>query len=448
MNGTPIRTLQADVVIAGSGPGGATVARELSRKGKKVIVCEAGKYHKWFGSTPSMLRMLYRKGMTFSREGNWIVWGRTAGGGSLVYGGYASKPPGWLQEKYGIDLGEEVEEFYKEVPIRPLPDSHIGPNARKIMEAARKMGLDWKPLDRMIRAEKCRPDCDQCWSGCKEGAKWTAREFLEEAVGGGAQILLQTEIDRVLTESGEAVGVRARGPEGWMDILADTVIVSAGGFGSPLILQRSGLYDAGRGFTADFGRYVVGPSRAHTPGKEIAATAGVELSEDGLTLASSTPKAMMYASLLALSGPRGWIRLPKVLQTGRTLGILMMTRDRVEGRINVDGTFSKPIDEDCWATLNKGTVLAEQILQEVGVRREDLTALPVFAAHTNSSVRIGELLDKDCQTQIKRCYCMDASVIPEPWGGAPVVTIVALAKRLAKHLAASVETKVAAQKTA
>jgi hypothetical protein len=126
----------------------------------------------------------------------------------------------------------------------------------------------------------------------------------------------------------------------------------------------------------------------------------------------------------------------------------MMTRDRVEGRINVDGSFSKPIDEECWAKLNKGTVLAGQILQEVGVRREDLTALPVFGAHTDASVRIGELLDKDCQTPIKRCYCMDASVIPEEWGGPPVVTIVALAKRLAKHLAASVEKKVAAQRTA
>ena len=41
----PIRTMQADVVIAGSGPGGATMARELSKKGKKVILCEAGKYH-------------------------------------------------------------------------------------------------------------------------------------------------------------------------------------------------------------------------------------------------------------------------------------------------------------------------------------------------------------------------------------------------------------------
>jgi choline dehydrogenase-like flavoprotein len=448
MNGTPTRTLQADVVIAGSGPGGATVARELSRRGKKVIVCEAGKYHKWFGYTLSMVNMLDRKGMTFSREGNWVVSGRTAGGGSVVYGGLAFKPPGWFKEKYDIDLKEEVDEFYEEVPIGPLPDSHIGPAARKIMEEARKMGLDWKPLDRLIRAEKCRPDCDQCMSGCKEGAKWTAREFLEDAVVSGAQLLLQTEVERVLTESGEAVGVRARGRDGWMNILADTVIVSAGGFGSPRILQRSGLYDAGHGFAVDFGRYVVGPARNHSPQTEVPAVAGVNFSEEGLILASAAPKAMMYAALLGLAGPRGWGRLQKVFQTGRTLGIMAITRDRVEGRINLDGSFSKPIDEDCQAKLNKGAVIAEQILQEAGVRREDLTALTVFAAHQVASVRIGELLDKDCQTPIKGCYCMDASVIPEDWGLPPVVTIVSLAKRLAKHLTVSVEAKIAERKPA
>ena len=45
----PGKSMQADVVVVGSGPGGATVARELSRKGKKVIICEAGAYHKQFG---------------------------------------------------------------------------------------------------------------------------------------------------------------------------------------------------------------------------------------------------------------------------------------------------------------------------------------------------------------------------------------------------------------
>ena len=111
-----------------------------------------------------------------------------------------------------------------------------------------------------------------------------------------------------------------------------------------------------------------------------------------------------------------------------------MTRDALQGRINVDGTFSKPIDEACRTRIDKGTALAEQILEETGVKRKSITALKVFAAHQVASVRIGGGVDNNCETQIKNCYCMDASVIPDEFGQPPVVTIVALAKRLAKHL--------------
>ena len=447
MTDTPVTTLQADVVIAGSGPGGATVARELSRKGKKVIICEAGKYHKWFGYTASTMNILEAKGMTFSKEGNWVISAKTAGGGSVVYGGLAFKPPPWLTERYGIDLQQEVDEVYEEVPVRPLPETHIGPGAEKIMQAARKLGLEWNPNDRFIRPEKCKPDCGQCMHGCKHGAKWTAREYLEEAMQNGAQLLLQTKVDRVLTESGNAVGVRARAPYGWIDLLADTVVVSGGGLGTPPILQRSGLYDAGQGFVVDFGRFVCGPCSTQPSRYEIPAATGVNLVEDGIVLVDAAPKPLLYAAMLGLSGAKGLLALPKVMQTKKTIGILMMVKDDLEGRINLDRSFSKPIDAGSWSKLNKGTVLAEEVLLEAGVKREDVVTTTAFAAHQLSSVRIGELLDRNCQTPISGCYCMDASVIPEEWGLPPMVTIVAMAKRLAKHLTKTVEAKAAVQET-
>lgn len=448
MTGKPVATLQADVVIAGSGPGGATVARELSRKGKKVILCEAGRYHKWFGYTASTMNILEGKGLTFSKEGNWILSAKTAGGGSVVYGGLAFKPPAWLRERYGLDLEQEVHELYEEVPVRPLPETHIGPGARKIMRAARDLGLDWKPNDRLIRPEKCKPDCGRCMHGCKENAKWTAREYLEEAIRRGSRLLLRTRVDRVLTEGGRAVGVRARGPGGWIEIVADTVVVSAGGLGTPPILQRSGLYDAGKGFVVDFGRFVCGPCETQPSRYEIPAATGVNLEADGIVLVDAAPKPFLYAVMLALSGPGRWVAMPKVLQTKKTLGILMMVKDELAGRINLDRSFSKPIDAPSWAKLNKGTVLAEEILQRAGVRRKDIVTTAPFAAHQLSSVRIGELLDENCQTPIRGCYCLDASVIPQEWGLPPMVTIVALGKRLAKHLTATARTEAAEQRTA
>jgi len=34
--------LSAEVIVVGAGPGGATVARDLSRKGKDVLILERG----------------------------------------------------------------------------------------------------------------------------------------------------------------------------------------------------------------------------------------------------------------------------------------------------------------------------------------------------------------------------------------------------------------------
>ena len=161
----------------------------------------------------------------------------------------------------------------------------------------------------------------------------------------------------------------------------------------------------------------------------------------------ATPKPLMYGAILGLSGPRAWRALPNILRTKKTIGILMMVKDELEGRVDLDRSFSKPVDPSSRSRLNKGAVLAEEILQGAGVRRQDIVTTTAFAAHQLSSVRIGDLLDKNCQTQINGCYCMDASVIPEEWGLPPMVTILALAKRLAKHLTATVEAKAAVQET-
>lgn len=441
----PRRIMQADVVIAGSGPGGATLARELSRKGKKVILCEAGKYHQRFGASPLLLSMLDGFGLTFSKEGTWVLRPKTAGGASVVYCGTAVRPPAWLKEKYGIDLADEVDELYKEIPIQPLPDSRIGPAAQRIMQAAREIGLDWRPIDKWIRAEKCKQNCGLCALGCPTGAKWTAREFIEEAKRNGTELLLQTRVDRVLSENGKAMGVRARGPLGWVDILADTVILSAGGQGTPPILQRSGIHDAGQGFFCDPLWFVTGPIDGQGSFFDVPMTAGVNLVEDGIMLTDQGLPPVMFTSLLALDGPRGWASLPKALNYRKSLSIMIKVRDGLDGRINADESFSKPIDYETWWKLNKGAALAEEILIQAGIDRDKLVKTSVVASHPGGTVRIGELLDKNCQTEIQNCYCMDTTVIPEPWGLPPTVTVVAMAKRLAKHLTATAEARVAAK---
>jgi choline dehydrogenase-like flavoprotein len=443
----PSKIMQTEVVVVGSGPGGAAVARELSRRGKKVIICEAGAYHKQFGYSIFMINMLACKGLTFSREGTWVVRPKTVGGASVVFSATAFRPPAWLKETYGIDLKNEVKELYEEIPLQPLPDRLIGPAARRIMQSAQDMGLDWKPLDKWIRPEKCKPHCGRCHVGCSvEGAKLTAREFLQDSKYNGARLLFKTDVDRMLIENGTAVGVRAKTPQGWIDIMADTVVLSAGGQGTPPILQRTGLFSAGQGLFGDPLCLVSGGCDTQGSLYDIPMTAGTRLDEDGILMTDFMLPPTIYAALLALAGPVGLASLPKLIDFRKMLTIMIKVKDGLHGWVHADGSFSKPIDSETWWKLNKGAVLAEDILLKAGVKREKIIKTAVVASHPGGTVRIGNLLDKNCQTPIKNCYCLDTSIIPEAWGLPPTVTVVAMGKRLAKHLTATKKKRVTKKK--
>jgi choline dehydrogenase-like flavoprotein len=54
-------------------------------------------------------------------------------------------------------------------------------------------------------------------------------------------------------------------------------------------------------------------------------------------------------------------------------------------------------------------------------------------AHPGGTVRIDEMLNRDLETEIAGLYVCDASVLPEPCGWPPVLTIIGLAKRLVKE---------------
>jgi hypothetical protein len=427
---------QADVVIAGSGPGGATVARELSRAGKKVILCEAGAYHRGCGLTLAMLTYFKNLGLTFSKEGSWVLRPQTVGGATTVFMGTAMMPPAWLKDKYGIDVASECTEFWNEVPCKPLPEHLWGEAPLRIMDAARSIGVDWNPLNKMMRHDKCIPNCGKCATGCHiPGARWSAREYVEDAWTHGCELLLKTSVKKVLTQNGKAVGVRAVGPEGEMDIMADTVVISAGGQGTPPIMQRSGIYDAGKGFFGDPLWLVWAPSDRRGTNHDVPMSGGVNFADDGFVLTDLSGPFLFWAGNMTFKFPFGALEVPKALiNYNNVYAMMIKVRDSLDGMANIDDSFSKPIDYHVMKTLNKSTAICQEILAKAGCRWKEMTNTCVIAAHPGGTMRIGNLLDKDCQTQIKDCYCMDTSIIPEPWGLPPVVTLVGMAKRLSKKI--------------
>jgi choline dehydrogenase-like flavoprotein len=425
--------LETDVVVVGSGPGGASVAQELAKQGKRVVILERGRNYERVGNTLTTLFMIDRQSLLFPKDGAVRV-GRalTTGGSSVIYCGTAVLPPNWIAEKYKIDLSEFVEAARQEIGIKPLPDKLIGAASRRIMDAARDLGFNWNPIDKFIDAEKCDLKCPHCMLGCTKGAKWTARDYIHEAVNKGAILLNQALVQEVLFDNRQAVGVRVLTPRGQLTVEAKITVLAAGGMATPVLLQRAGIFEAGQGFYVD--PLIVTYGEYNGPGswRDIPMTAGtLEFVPEGIVMIDL---AFPWAQYLLNAYWKGWKYLPKFFGYLSVMGIMTKVRDGLNGRVNLDGTISKHITNEERYKLDKGANLAEKILKRAGAKPESIYSAPIGAAHPGGTARIGHVVNTDLETQWKNLYVCDSSIIPEPMGLPPVWTIIAFGKRLARRL--------------
>ena len=131
-----------DAIVVGSGPGGATVARQLARRGWRVLVLEQGSAAPLAGTLGQMatIAAVPGKGMFIQRDASLLVQGITAGGSSAVNFATAAAPPLEMFAAHGIDLAPALRELRAELPIGPLPDSLVGPMARASCRAPASLG--------------------------------------------------------------------------------------------------------------------------------------------------------------------------------------------------------------------------------------------------------------------------------------------------------------------
>ncbi|MCP4751338.1 MAG: GMC family oxidoreductase, partial [Proteobacteria bacterium] len=199
-----------DAIVVGSGPGGATVAKELTQHGKKVLILEWGNNAPLKGTLLQAARMIGIPGrnllFTNRKKKEVLMRGTTTGGSSVFYCGTAFDPPYEMLESHGVDIRNEIEELKNEIPIAPLSDELMGPMGLKMMASAQDLGYDWQKINKFIFQDKCKPDCWRCAYGCPYDAKWTARNFVEEAVKNGATLVNGAKVKSVLIEGNKAVG--------------------------------------------------------------------------------------------------------------------------------------------------------------------------------------------------------------------------------------------------
>src|SRR5919198_365020 len=144
----PALSRSFDAIVVGSGPGGATVARELTRRGRKVLILERGDRAPVTGSMAQTLRELWMpaRSLFVTNRLLAVLRGVTVGGSSVYFFGTAWEPPYELFAKHGVDLRPQVAEAKRELPIAPLPPELMGPSARRVMASAAELGYDWKPI--------------------------------------------------------------------------------------------------------------------------------------------------------------------------------------------------------------------------------------------------------------------------------------------------------------
>ena len=325
-----------------------------------------------------------------------------------------------------------MEEAAKEIGIAAFPDSHIGPGAQALMTAAHDLDIPWEPMKKFIRPELCDVTCPVCMYGCKKKAKWTARDYVEEAVQNGARLINKARVDRVMEKNGKAVGVLANTLEGRLHVNAKVVVIAAGGLGTPVILQRSGIENAGQGLFADplvitYGVYD-GPDMDMR--KEIPMCCGkLDNSKEGIIIGDLMDPLPTFLLQMIYKGVG---HIPKALAHSKMLGVMIKIRDEISGRIYPDETFSKPLIPADLQKIDSGIKTSRKILVQAGCRPETIVSTPVRAAHPGGTAPIGQVVDNNLETRIKNCFVCDASVFPEPCGLPPVWSLIGFGKRLAQ----------------
>ena len=236
-----------DVIVVGSGPGGATVARELSLKGKRVLIIERGDGKPLTGSFLYGARNILfpGKSLHFTPQLLGVARGITVGGSTVFYYATCFPVPIETLKGYGIDLSLEVEELRGELPVGPLKDEMIGPMAKRIMDAAGNLGYGWGKLEKFMYQDRWHPEYPFSHYGDPYNVKWSSRMYVEEALANGARLVERARVTKVIFENGKAVGVVYRKNGNTLNVFAPRVVISAGGIGSPVILRASGMRDAG-----------------------------------------------------------------------------------------------------------------------------------------------------------------------------------------------------------
>ncbi|MDZ4725206.1 MAG: GMC family oxidoreductase N-terminal domain-containing protein [Leptospira sp.] len=255
--------MSADVVIIGSGAGGAVAAAELAKAGWKVVLIEEGSYFTpaQFNSDEflSQARLYRDAGFIVSEEQTIsILQGKTIGGSTTINWQTSLFPPEYVTDEWEKRFGWKdvsrtamdpyVSEVHERLGVHEVPEELINANNDVIRKGSKKLGLNPQVLKNNNRG--CI-GLGRCGLGCPINAKQsTFLTWIPDAIANGATVI--SNMRAVNIKEGKIKTVIADfAPDAYekapnvhlnsLEIEAPVVIVSAGAIEGPALLLRSGL---------------------------------------------------------------------------------------------------------------------------------------------------------------------------------------------------------------
>jgi choline dehydrogenase-like flavoprotein len=417
-------------IVVGSGAGGAMMAKELQGC-FEVTVLERGPQFKAFPYDPDLLgrfrhtgifsderliQLLYpQMAVTKSATGLIIVSGNATGGTTTLSAGNAVRADHGLKE-IGVDLETEYQELEREVPLTTAHRQNWRPATRELFSACERMGLHPEPLPKFGAPEKC-VNCGRCVLGCQHNAKWDARQFLDNARAAGAKLVTGCRVERVVIEGGRAAGVLAR--QGWRVRFfpADLVVLAAGGLGTPRILQQSGL-------ACESGLFV-------DPVLCVAAECdqAMQNKEISMPFAAFFEHYFIapYFDHLSFLFNKKWRRPGR-----KILGLMIKLKDSAAGGLS-GKKVSKELTAADRAGLKEGVERCTEIFRHLGAPRREIFLGTINSGHPGGMLPLTPETRESFHHPMLplNLYIADTTLLPGPLGRPPILTTMALAKRIA-----------------
>ncbi|MCR4647814.1 MAG: GMC family oxidoreductase N-terminal domain-containing protein [Lachnospiraceae bacterium] len=340
------------------------------------------------------------------------------GGTTTLATGNAVRKDEDLKE-IGINLDAEFEKLYSMIPVTTEHKKNWNSSMNKMFDTFREMGLNPEVMPKALKTEACI-NCSHCAIGCPTNAKWDVREIVENAVSKGANLVTDCKVTRLETEDNRVKKVHAKIKNKSVSYSADLIVLCAGGLGTPVILNNSGI-ECKDSLFVDPLICVAGISPGADQDKQMLMP--FLSRHDGFILSP-------YIDYFSFFFDRKW-RVP----SSDLACIMIKLADEERGYLDGEKVH-KVLTKKDKEKFDEAIELCHEILRNMGIPREDHLVGLTAAGHPAGMLPLTENEKDTLHSPLlpDNLYVADATILPKTMGFPPMLTIMALAMKISEKI--------------